>query len=438
MDPTPATMLPFAGPRSTRGSTLRWRIACLAGAAIAISYLDRQTLPVAIKAIQKDIPISNEAFSHLNTAFLATYGVMYAAGGKLVDALGTRTGFTCIMIFWSLACASHGLAGTVGMLVVSRLLLGMGEGGGFPASTRAVTEWFPAEERSSAMGIINAGTAVGAVVAPLLIALILGYTNWRVIFFITGGLGLAWTFLWWRMYFPPELHPGLSGEERQALAASLAPAAHELRPPRWLELLRFRETWGLVTAKFLSDAAWYFYLFWLPKYLYDARGFDTKSVGAFAWIPYAASGIGCLAGGWLSSHLVKSRGSINLSRKIALGASAALMPFVVLVTRAPVGWALLLFSLAYFGQQSWSTLVMVLPADIFPKQSVGSVAGLVGFGGAMGGIVFGECAGYLLDHGYGYSVVLGLAASFHILAFAVICLAIPNIHRLKIQSNPTP
>jgi ACS family hexuronate transporter-like MFS transporter len=201
----------------------------------------------------------------------------------------------------------------------------------------------------------------------------------------------------------------------------------------WLDLLRFRETRGLVAAKFLSDAAWYFYLFWLPKYLYDARGFDIKAVGAFAWIPYAASGVGCLCGGCLSSHLVKKRRSINLSRKLALGASAALMPFIVLVTHVPVGWAIVLFSVAYFGQQSWSTLVMVLPADLFPKRSVGSVAGLVGFGGAMGGVVFGQCAGWLLDHGYGYSLVFGITSTFHLLAFIVICLTVPIIQPLKLQ-----
>jgi len=432
MPPSAAT-LPSVAPAPA--PALRWRIAFLAGAAIAISYLDRQTLPVAIKAIQKDIPISNEVFSHLNTAFLAAYGIMYAAGGRLVDALGTRAGFTYIMIFWSLACASHGLAATVAMLVASRLLLGMGEGGGFPASTRVITEWFPPQERSSAMGIINAGTAVGAVIAPSLIALILGYANWRVIFFITGGIGLAWTFLWRRFYYPPESHPALTDTERLAFSTSLTPEGPA--PLRWLDLLAFRETRALVAAKFLSDAAWYFYLFWLPKHLYDARGFDTKSVGAFAWIPYAASGVGCLCGGWLSSYLVKNSASINRSRKIALGASAALMPFVALVTRAPVGWALALFSLAYFGQQSWSTLIMVLPADIFPRESVGSVAGLVGFGGAMGGIVFGEVAGYLLDHGFGYALVLGLASSFHIVAFAVICFAIPNIDRLRFD-DPMP
>jgi ACS family hexuronate transporter-like MFS transporter len=395
-------------------SPMRWRIAVLASAAIAISYLDRQTLPVAIKAIQKDIPISNEGFSLLNTAFLMTYGVMYAAGGKLVDALGTRTGFTWIMIFWSLACASHGLAATVAMLAVSRLLLGMGEGGGFPASTRAVTEWFPPRERSSAMGIINAGTAIGSVAAPWLIAAVLAFANWRVIFFVTGGMGLAWLLLWRRIYYTP---------------AGLAAPPDKPQTP-WLSLLRYRETRGLVAAKFLSDAAWYFYLFWLPKYLYDARGFDIKGVSSVAWIPYAASGLGCLGGGWLSTHLVRRWDSIDRSRKLALGASAALMPFVVLVTHVSVPWAIAIFSLAYLGQQSWSTLVMVLPADLFPRESVGSVAGLIGFGGAMGGVVFGLCAGWLLDHGYGYALVLGVAASLHVIAFAVICLTVPRIHPL--------
>jgi len=434
MDPVPSILpAPALAGEPARLPALRWRIAFLAGAAIAISYLDRQTLPVAIKAIQHEIPISNEGFSLLNTAFLATYGVMYAGGGRLVDALGTRTGFTWIMVFWSVACASHGLAATVAMLVVSRLLLGMGEGGGFPAATRAVTEWFPPGERSTAMGIVNAGTSVGAVIAPSLIAAILGYANWRLIFFVTGGLGLAWTFLWRRMYFTPDRHPGLTIAERESLAAALPPVEGDAAKTPWLHLLRFRETRGLVIAKFLSDAAWYFYLFWLPKYLYDARGFDIKAVGAFAWIPYAASGIGCLCGGWISSHLVRRRRSIDRSRKLALGASAALMPFVALVTHVPVAWALVLFSMAYFGQQSWSTLVMVLPADLFPKQAVGSVAGLVGFGGAMGGVVFGQCAGWLLDHGFGYALVFGIASSFHVIAFAVICFTVPTIQTLNLH-----
>ena len=185
---------------------MRWRIAVLVSMAIAISYLDRQTLPVAVSAIGRDIPLSNEQFSTLQSAFRSSYAFMYAGGGKLSDVLGTRVGFTVIMIFWSLACASHALALSFVMLAVSRFLLGMGEGGGFPAATRAVAEWFPTEERATAMGIINAGTAVGGVIAPPLIAIILSFVSWRWIFVISGGLGLVWT-AWWRLsYFTPVQH----------------------------------------------------------------------------------------------------------------------------------------------------------------------------------------------------------------------------------------
>jgi ACS family hexuronate transporter-like MFS transporter len=407
---------------------LRWRIAILVSAAIAISYLDRQTLPVAISAIAKDIPISNQQFSTLQSAFLLAYAFMYAGGGKLADALGTRLGFTVIMIFWSLACASHALATSFVMLAASRFLLGAGEGGGFPAATRAVAEWFPARERATGMGIINAGTAVGAVLAPPLIALILSLMSWRWIFVVTGGLGLIWT-AWWRLSYSSPAHDLRSfGPDGTGSAASESEGK-----VRWIDLFRVRECWGLVTAKFLSDAAWYFYLFWLPKYLYDARGFNIKAVGTFAWIPYAAAGIGCLVGGWFSSYLVRREFSLDVARKLALGLSAGVMPLIILVPHVAVSWAIVIFSLAYFGQQSWSTLVMVLPTDLFPQNVVGSVAGLVGFGGAMGGIAFGQVVGYLLDHGFGYRVVFSLAATFHVAAFLVILTAIPVIPRADLE-----
>jgi len=405
---------------------VRWRIAIIVSAAIAISYLDRQTLPVAVQTISKDIPLTNGQFSALQSAFLFSYALMYAGGGKLVDLLGTRRGFTVIMLFWSLACASHALAASFAMLMTSRFLLGMGEGGGFPAATRAVAEWFPAKERATAMGIINAGTAAGAVAAPPLIAAVLGYTNWRWIFVLTGGLGVLWV-LWWR----------LSYSSTPATVSALAdPSPDSATRLPWIHLFRFRETWGLVTAKFLSDAAWFFYLFWLPKYLYDARGFDVKSVGAFAWMPSAAAGVGCLLGGAFSSSLVRRNFSLGVARKLALGLSAAVMPFVILVPHVPVSWAIALFCLAYFGQQSWSTLVMVLPTDLFPHNVVGSVAGLVGFGGAMGGIAFGEIVGYLLDHGFGYGVVFRIAGTLHIAAFLIILIAIPVLMPLKLERQP--
>ncbi len=403
---------------------MRWRIAVLVSAAIAISYLDRQTLPIAIKAISVDIPLSNEQFSALQSAFLFAYALMYAGGGRLVDWLGTRRGFIFIMLFWSFACASHALATGFLMLALSRFLLGVGEGGGFPAATRAVAEWFPTEERATAMGIINAGTAVGAVIAPPLIAIVLAYTNWRWIFVVTAALGLSWA-LWWSLsYVPPD---------RTSAQIEAGPMAGPSKPLPWTLLLRFRQTWGLMSAKFLSDAAWFFYLFWLPKYLYDARGFDIKAVGTFAWMPSAAAGVGCLLGGAFSSYLVRQHFSLGVARKLALGMSAALLPFVILIPHVPVSWAIAIFCLAYFGQQSWSTLVMVLPADLYPPTVVGSVAGLVGFGGAMGGIVFGQFVGYLLDHGFGYGTVFAIAGTLHIVAFVIILIAIPVVLPLSLQ-----
>jgi ACS family hexuronate transporter-like MFS transporter len=273
---------------------LRWRIAFLLSAAIAISYLDRLTLPVAVKAIARDIPISNEQFSTLQSAFLFAYALTYAAGGKLVDLLGTRLGLVVIMLFWSIACASHALALGFAMLVASRLLLGMGEGGGFPAATRAVAEWFPTQERATAMGIINGGTSVGAVLAPPLIALVLAHANWRWIFVLTGGFGFLWTACWSLSYVP-------------TLGVSDAIAVGPIPPPSsatdsssrlpWSALLRIRETRGLMTAKFLSDAAWFFYLFWLPKYLFEARGFcSVKTRGI-----WNAFGSTCIARSWRSA-----------------------------------------------------------------------------------------------------------------------------------------
>jgi ACS family hexuronate transporter-like MFS transporter len=422
---------------------LRWRIAILISAAIAISYLDRQTLPVAIGAIREDIPVSNQVKAFLDSAFLVTYGLMYLGGGRLMDVLGTRRGFTAIMIFWSLACASHGFATNVMMLAASRLLLGIGEGGGFPAATRAVTEWFPVKERSTAMGIINAGTAVGAVIAPPGIALVilkvhwLQLSSWRWVFFITGAAGLLWTVWWVKKYFPPEQHGGLTGAERAKIESATEQDTGGQTAVPLVDLLRFRETWGIVIVKFLSDAAWYFYIFWLPKYLLDARGFDIKGVGAVAWIPYAAAGLGCLLGGGLSSWLIHRGRSLNVARKIPLGIAAAAMPWVMLVPQVSVPWCIVLFSLAFFGHQWWSTLIMILPTDLFPKRAIGTVAGLVGLGGAMGGVALGQIAGYLLDHGFSYAPVLAIAGLLHLTAFLLV-LVLVRLHRpLAFSSHGT-
>ena len=414
----------------------RWYTVALVTVAIAISYFDRQTLPVAIAAIQRTIPISNQQFSYLQTAFLLAYAALYALGGRLLDVLGTRRGFLLIMLWWSLACALHGLATSFALLLAARFLLGMGEGGAFPAAVRVVAEWIPAHERSTAVGIINAGTAVGSVLAPLLIGFILLRSGWRTVFVAAGAAGLAWV-LWWMLTY--RSNPlTLSENTLDARVPATSVPATRLT---FAEVVALPSVRTLVFAKFMSDSAWYFLLFWLPKYLYDARHFDIKHVSYFAWIPYAASGIGSFLGGWFSSRLLRQGRSLDLARKLALGLSAVCMPVVMFVPLVPVQWAILLFSVAFFFQQSWSGLIMTIPADIFPLSAVGTVSGLVGFGGAIGGAIFGVVAGYLLSHGFGYGTLFVLVGTFHLIGFAAILLFAGTIQPLtstKLKHIETP
>lgn len=400
---------------------LRWFFVVLVTAAIAISYFDRQTLPVAISSIQRNIPISDQQFSYLQTSFLLAYAALYAIGGRLLDKLGTRRGFMLIMLWWSVACALHGLATGFTLLLIARFLLGIGEGGAFPAAARVVSEWIAPEDRSTAMGIINAGTAVGSVLAPPLIGLVLLNIGWRAVFLMAGALGVGWV-VWWMMSYRGG-SPLVTSNTLDARALG--------------EQLTFREITGmnsvrsLVFAKFMSDSAWYFLLFWLPKYLYDARGFDIKHVSYYAWIPYAASGVGSFVGGYYSSSLLRRGCSLDKARKLSLGLSAACMPVVMLVPLVPVQLSIFIFSVAFFCQQSWSGLIMTVPADIFPLSAVGTVSGLVGFGGAIGGAIFGIIAGYLLGHGFGYGTLFVLVGMFHLIGFLAIMLFAGRIQPLR-------
>jgi ACS family hexuronate transporter-like MFS transporter len=389
--------------------------------AIAISYFDRQTLPVAIAAIQRNIPLSNQQFSYLQTAFLLAYAAMYVLGGRLLDALGTRKGFLLIMVWWSLACALHGLASGFMLLLLARLLLGGGEGGAFPAATRVVAEWIEPAERSTAMGLINAGTALGSVLAPPLIGFVLLRSGWRAVFLVAGVFGLAWVAWWAVSYRSNTMTLSSNTVDARVIGSSIG----------WRQVIGMRNVQAFVFAKFMSDSAWYFLLFWLPKYLYDARGFDIKQVSYYAWIPYAASGVGSFIGGWASSRLIRSGRSIDLSRKLVLGLCAAGMPVVMLVSIAPVQVALALFSVAFFCQQAWSGLIMTLPTDIFPLTVVGTVAGLIGFGGAIGGAIFGLVAGYLLGHGFTYATLFVLVGTFHLIGFLAIFLFAGRIQPLS-------
>jgi ACS family hexuronate transporter-like MFS transporter len=423
----------------TQISNLRWKIAILLALSSALSYLDRQSLPVVVTELQKTIPLTDTQYSRLQMMFLLAYGAMYAGGGRIMDLLGTRVGYVIIISWWSAAAFMHGLVNSVAGLAVARFLLGLGEGGGFPGSAKAVSEWFPPKERSFAFGIFNTGSSVGAVIAPPLIAAIVLWLNWRWVFFLTGLVGFGWALAWLVRYEAPARHKKITLAEREYIESSfLQGAGSGDRQVPWPSLFRYRQMWGLLLAKFLSDSAWYFYIFWLPKYLGDVRQLDIKQIGYYAWVPYAFAGGGSFLGGWLSSHLIRRNFSLDGSRKITLAISASLMPVSLLIAASPLSLAIVFFSMAMLGHQFWSTIMQTLAADLFPSRVVGTVAGLMGAVGCFGGILFNYLIGVILTEFHSYSSVFVISGLLHPASFLVIrsfvrkIEPIPDLHRADV------
>jgi MFS transporter, ACS family, hexuronate transporter len=422
---------------------LRWWVAALLACASALSYLDRQSFPVAVTEIQKHIPVSDRQYSVLQMLFLLAYSVMYAGGGKIADWLGTRLGYCILILWWSAATIMQGLVSSVFGFGVARLFLGLGEGGGFPCSAKAVSEWFPPKDRAFAFGVFNTGSMVGAGVAPPLIALIIMTLSWRWVFLLTGISGLAWAVVWWFFYDIPKNQKLITIEELAEIQGSLREERSSGDLPAaqisWAALFRYRQVWALIVAKFLTDAAWFFFIFWLPKYLSDARHLNIKQIGSYAWIPFALGGAGSFVWGWLSSLLIDRDLTVNLSRKICLGLSAAMMPASLLIAKSPLGLAIALFGMALCGHQFWSTILQTLSADIFPSAVVGSVAGLMGAVGSFGAMLFDLVVGSVLTYSHSYSLLFVIAGLLHPLAFLLILLLIPKIEpvaaRLPVVAN---
>ncbi|HVW60289.1 MAG TPA: MFS transporter [Puia sp.] len=388
----------------------RWYIAGMIALAAAISYFDRQSLSILISELRRAIPVTDGQYGLINSLFLLAYGTMYAIGGRVIDVMGSRKGYAIMIAWWSIASASQGLVGSVAGLAIARFLLGIGEGGGFPGAAKVISEWFPVRERSLAFGIFNTGASLGAVLAPTIIALIISFLSWRWAFFITGMSGIIWVLFWWRRYTPP--------------AVSSQPAGDS--PIPWLNLFRYRKVWGLMTVKFLTDAGWFFFIFWLPKYLNDVRGLNIQGIGAYAWIPYAFAGAGSLIGGWLSGFLLKQGFTLDLARKIPLGISAALLPASLFITNASLNMAIVFFSMAMFGHQFWSTIVQTLAADMFPSRVIGSVSGLMGCVGTYGAMLFSLVIGYVIQR-FGYDPAFLIAGVLHPLSFLLIFIIIRKI-----------
>ncbi len=411
----------------------RWWIAGLLALATAINYLDRQNLPVVITELQKSIPINNLQYSHLQFLFLLAYGLMYAIGGKLIDSLGTKLGYGIMIIWWSIANMLHGIVNSVMGLGIARFLLGIGEGGGFPGSAKAVSEWFPAKERSLAFGIFNTGSSLGAVIAPPLIAFLALTFNWRWVFIVSGALGLLWVILWIFFYHHPNKSRFITDQEKEYIETGKIKSIHISVP--WLSLFKYRKIIGLMVIKLLTDSAWYFFIFWLPKYLADNRGLNIKEIGYYAWIPYAFAGGGSIIGGWLSSFLIRKKVSLDLSRKICLSIPALLMPASLFISNSPLSIAIIFFGMAMFAHQFWSTIVQTLAADICDSSFVASVSGLMGAVGCFGGMLFNLLVGYLVTN-YSYTPAFIIAGIMHPISFLLIFLIIKKIEPLKIiQAN---
>ena len=415
---------------------LRWIFAGLLALATALSYFDRQSFPIVAGEIRKEIPLSTEEYGYITSLFLLAYAIMYAVGGRIIDLLGTRAGYALMILWWSAANFLTGTVSSVFTLGTSRFLLGMGEGGGFPGSAKAVAEWFPARERSTAFGVFNFGSSIGAIAAPPLVVLIVSTLGWRWVFFITGSLGFIWGLVWLKVYQPPATNRFVSADELahiQDVPAAGPPACTKIS---WIALFGYREVWGMMAAKFISDAAWYFYIFWLPKYLSDVRHLDIKGIGYFAWIPFAAAGAGSLIGGWLGAELIRRGVSLDLSRKIVLAIGASLMPVSLFIAAAPFSLVIVFFSLAMFAHQFWSANIQTLPADLFPTNAIGSVGGLLGSAGSFGGMLFGLIVGWLAAN-YGYGPVFVMAGIFHPIAFVVILTVVRRIQPMHVIAPRT-
>lgn len=412
-------------------TNLRWWIAGLLALATALNYLDRQSLPVVVSELQKEIPISEVEYSKMQSLFLLAYAIMYAVGGKMMDWLGTRAGYAVMIVFWSLATLLHGFATSVAELKLFRFLLGLGEGGAFPGSAKAVAEWFPAKERSFAFGIFNTGSSVGAVAAPPLIALIVSAQGWRWVFYLAGVLGVLWGILWLWFYELPSRHKRITHAEQEYIRTHIdAPATSQSRVS-YFRLFGHRQLWGLLAAKFLTDSAWFFFIFWLPKYLADVRQLNIKEIGYYAWIPYALAGAGSFFGGWLSTYLIRRNVSIDKSRKIALATSALLMPVSLGIITSPLSIAIAFFSTAMFAHQFWSTIVQTLVADMFPSNTVGTVAGLLGCAGSFGAMLFNLLVGQMITHFHSYGPVFSISGLMHPISLLIILLVVRRIERIE-------
>jgi ACS family hexuronate transporter-like MFS transporter len=402
---------------------LRWWIAGLLMLATVVNYLDRQSLSVAQVVIQDDFQIGEQEYSWIVAGFTIAYLLTQPLAGRLLDWLGTRVGFIVSVGWWSAASMLHALAGGWGSMAACRFLLGVGEAGSFPGAAKTVGEWFPPRERTLATGIYNSGASIGAMVAPPVVGAIILWWNWRLAFVLTGAIGFLWVILWAIFYRPVAQHPWLRPKERALIEGGRQELAVAEPPPgrgAWRVVLSQRNFWGIALARFLSEPAWQFFTYFIPLYMKTEHGWHLKDVALFAWVPFLASDLGCLFGGALPPLFQKLGLKLLTARKASATVAGLIMLTAVFVAKAPsAGWAIFFISVAAFAHQTMSSTVLTLPADLFPKRTVGTAFGLAGSVGYAGGTLFVLIVGVVAGK-FGYGPLFTTIAFLDLIGAALI------------------
>jgi MFS transporter, ACS family, hexuronate transporter len=407
----------------SRPTNFRWVVCALLFLAATVNYIDRQVIGILKPTLQGELHWSEIDYGHIIAAFQFAYALGYLFTGRAMDWLGSRKGYSLAVVFWSLAEMAHALARSILGFSIARSALGLGEGGSFPASVKTVAEWFPERERALATGIFNAGTNVGAVVAPLTVPWITIHYGWRWAFLLTGILGFGWVVLWLVLYRPAEQDPTWG---------DLADA----RPPEpegnisWVGLLGRRQLWAVAIGKFLTDPIWFLYLFWIPDFLHKTRGVTLLNLGLPMVAIYLAADFGSVGGGWLSGALIRRGWTVNAARKTAMFTCACgVLPILFAVHGRSLWMAVGLVGLAAACHQGWSANMYTLASDMFPRQAVGSVIGIAGMAGSIGGMLIAEVVGYILQETGSYYPIFAIAAGTYLVAIGVIHLIVPGLQR---------
>lgn len=407
---------------------MRWRIAILLAIITTINYVDRSVFGVVAPVIRDLYNIGDADYGLITSGFLFAYGIGQLVSGPIIDRLGTKRAFGLAAILWSVATILHAFGRGVVSFFSLRAILGLAEAANFPAATKAVAQWFPAKERSTGVSIFMLGAGLGAIITPPATVLTMETLGWEWAFILPGSLGLLWVVLWYRWFYLPEDHPRIKPAERALILAERSPQESK---ESWLSLLRYKEFWGLMISRVVSDFPFYFFLFWLPTYLMDVRGFNLRDIAIFAWLPWVAADLGALTGGYLSSALVARGRTVDFARKSVIWLGALLVLAAIPAVRADSGMvALALICFAMFAIQIKGAVFFTLPADLFPAAKVATVWGVFGAVGSLGGSVLGLAAGRLIGEA-GYEPVFVMVGFLHIVSAALLMIFVPDIRPLE-------